>query len=66
MPRTTDVRLDNAIRCLEDARRELRGLYLGDPADDVAAASTPVPAQYSGLSDALRVAQEHLLNLRDC
>jgi hypothetical protein len=61
----TRIILDNAIRCAQDARRELRALYLTDPDDDALAAATPVPPQYAALSVAQRVTLEHLLNLRE-
>jgi hypothetical protein len=57
--------LENAIRCLEDARRELLSLYMTDPADEMAAAQTPVPLHLADLSISLHAAHEHLLNLRD-
>lgn len=65
MNATTYAAIDNTVRCLEDARRALRALYLSDPDDDMLAADTPVPPQYQALADALHAAHGNALNARD-
>jgi hypothetical protein len=63
------ITLENAIRCLEDARRQLRAQYLTvEPHEEgyeEAVAVTLVPENLRGLTDSLHAAYEHLLNLRD-
>ncbi len=57
--------VENAIRLIQEARADLLALYLPDPADEVAAAETPVPVFLAEPMRKLRAAQEHLMNARD-
>jgi hypothetical protein len=63
------ITLENAIRCNEDARRELRRRWLAvewyEDGYDLACAGTPVPEEYRALCDALHATAEHLLALRE-